>query len=406
MKYKEIILLKLGEIVLKGLNRTNFEQQLLSNVRFRLSRIGNFHVSILQSTVYIRPTDAEADARVTEAGEAMRLVYGVVVVCRTAECPKDMAEISRLLPEVCADALSGVSSFKVHVRRSDKKFPLTSPEIAAEAGGVLLEAFPHLSVDLDHPEMTVYVEIRDHAAYLHAGQLPGAGGLPVGTGGRGMLMLSGGIDSPVAGHMMAKRGVLLSAVHFESPPYTSERARQKVLDLAAQMSLRCGRIRLYVVNAAPLMEALRGACQEDLFTLLLRRMMMRMACELAMREDCGCVITGESLGQVASQTMPSLAVTSEVCDRLLLRPLIGMDKEEIIRVARATDTFEISTRPFEDCCTVFTPKHPNTKPKSDRLAAEEAKLDFEPLLRAALDGAELIVVGSSPRGEAEGRDRA
>ncbi|MBQ8898939.1 MAG: tRNA 4-thiouridine(8) synthase ThiI [Clostridia bacterium] len=399
MKYKEIILLKLGEIVLKGLNRTTFEQQLLTNIRYRLSRIGSFHVSIMQSTIYIRPTDAEAEERIGEAVDAMCLVYGVVVVCRTAEVEKDMAKIMEILPGYCEEALATADTFRVLVRRSDKKFPFTSPEIGAEAGGVLLDAFPHLSVDLNKPDMTVYIEIRDHAAYIHAGRLLGAGGMPVGTGGKGLLMLSGGIDSPVAGHMLAKRGVRLTAVHFESPPYTSERARQKVLDLADAMSARCGRIQLFMVNAAPIMEALRDACQEDLFTLLLRRMMMRISCRIAAREGCECVITGESLGQVASQTMKSLAVTSAVCDRLLFRPLIGMDKEEIIQIARATDTFEISTRPFEDCCTVFTPKHPNTKPKLERLEAEEEKLDFWPILEEAIEKAERIVIGGGNRAE-------
>ncbi len=391
--YREMILLKCGEMVLKGLNRRVFEDQLLKNVRHRLAQIGQFSVRAMQSTVYIRPeADPCPPEQIDAAVEAMRLVYGVVSICRTAECEKDMDAILRLVPAYCADALAGVRTFRAEVRRSDKHFPLTSPQIAAEAGGAILEAFPHLSVSLDHPELVVYIEIRDRAAYVHAGKIAGAGGLPVGVGGKAMLLLSGGIDSPVAGHMMAKRGVELAAVHFESPPYTSIRARQKVLDLAQEMSARCGRFPLWIVNTAHIMEEIRDKCPEDLFTLILRRFMMRMACALAERESCMAVITGESLGQVASQTMPALAVTGAVCDRLLFRPLIGMDKEEIIRVARETGTFETSTLPYEDCCTVFTPKHPKTKPRLEQLLEAETALELDGLMAAALDSAERLVI--------------
>ena len=392
-QYAEMILLKCGEMVLKGLNRRVFEDQLLKNVRHRLARLGRFSVRAMQSTVYIRPEGESCTPEAVDAAvEAMRQVYGVVSICRTAECEKDMAAILRLVPEYCAAELSGVKTFRAEVRRSNKRFPLTSPEIAAQAGGAILEAFPHLSVSLDAPELVVYVEIRDKAAYVHAGRLAGAGGLPVGVGGKALLLLSGGIDSPVAGHMLAKRGVELTAVHFESPPYTSMRARQKVLDLAAQMSRRCGRFRLWVVNTAKIMEEIRDNCPEDLFTLILRRFMMRLSCAIAEKEVCMAVITGESLGQVASQTMPALAVTGAVCDRLLFRPLIGMDKEEIIRVARETGTFEISTLPYEDCCTVFTPKHPKTKPRMEQIEEAEQALDVDALTAAALEAAEIVPI--------------
>ena len=394
LKYKEIILLKLGEMVLKGLNRSSFEQQLLNNVRYRLSAFGKYKVSSLQSTVYIRPLDEDAEMHIDEATKAMQLVYGIVVVSKAAEVAKDMDVILKAVPDYCNFELSLAKTFRVLVKRIDKDFPLTSPEIGALAGEACLDVFPDLKVKLEKPELTVYVEIRDTAAYIHAGRLPGAGGMPVGTGGKGLLLLSGGIDSPAAGHMLAKRGVRLTAVHFESPPYTSERAKQKVLDLAETMSHRCGRIKLYFVNAAPIMEALRDNCREEYFTLLLRRMMMRIACRIAEKEDCECLITGESLGQVASQTMKSLASTSEVCDRMIFRPLIGMDKEEIIQIARATDTFEISSRPFEDCCTVFTPKHPNTKPTLKSIHFEEDRFDFEPYLEKALNEAEYIFTGT------------
>ena len=385
-----MILLKCGEMVLKGLNRRVFDEQLLRNVRHRLARVGQFSVRAMQSTVYIRPEgESRNTATVDEAVEAMRDVYGIVAICRTAECEKDMDAILKLTPAYCADALRSVKTFRAEVRRSDKSFPLTSPEIAALAGEAILNEFPHLSVSLDQPELVVYVEIRDRAAYIHAGKLPGAGGLPVGVGGKALLLLSGGIDSPVAGCMMAKRGVELTAVHFESPPYTSPRARQKVVDLARQMSHRCGRFKLWVVNTAPIMEEIRDNCPEDLFTLILRRFMMRIACKVAYRESCAAVITGESLGQVASQTMPALTVTSAVCDRLQLRPLIGMDKEEIIRVARDAGTFEISQQPYEDCCTVFTPRHPRTKPQLRQVEEAEQPLDIEALVNAAVEAAEI-----------------
>ena len=374
--YQEMILLKCGEMVLKGLNRRVFEDQLLKNVRHRLSRIGQFSVRAMQSTVYIRPEgESRTPETVDAAVEAMRQVYGVVAICRTAECEKDMEAILRLVPAYCADELARVKTFRAEVRRSDKLFP---------------DAFPHLTVSLDHPELVVYIEIRDRAAYVHAGKIAGAGGLPVGVGGQALLLLSGGIDSPVAGHMMAKRGVELTAVHFDSPPYTSIRARQKVLDLAQEMSCRCGRFDLWIVNTAHIMEEIRDNCPEDLFTLILRRFMMRLACRIADRTSCMAVITGESLGQVASQTMPALAVTAAVCDRLMFRPLIGMDKEEIIRIARETGTFETSTLPYEDCCTVFTPKHPKTKPRIEQVEEAEQALDVEALIAEALDAAELV----------------
>lgn len=389
--YQEMILLKCGEMVLKGLNRRVFEDQLLKNVRHRLSRIGQFSVRAMQSTVYIRPEgESRTPETVDAAVEAMRQVYGVVAICRTAECEKDMEAILRLVPAYCADELARVKTFRAEVRRSDKLFPLTSPEIAAETGGAILDAFPHLTVSLDQPELVVYIEIRDRAAYVHAGKIAGAGGLPVGVGGQALLLLSGGIDSPVAGHMMAKRGVELTAVHFDSPPYTSIRARQKVLDLAQEMSCRCGRFDLWIVNTAHIMEEIRDNCPEDLFTLILRRFMMRLACRIADRTSCMAVITGESLGQVASQTMPALAVTAAVCDRLMFRPLIGMDKEEIIRIARETGTFETSTLPYADCCTVFTPKHPKTKPRIEQVEEAEQALDVEALIAETLDAAELV----------------
>lgn len=394
MKFKEIILLKLGESVLKGQNRRVFERRLVSNVRRRLSRVGGFDVYTIQSTVYIVPHEGTEPGQFENALSAMGEVYGVVGICRAAECEKDMEKILRVAPEYCSFALEKAASFRAEAKRSDKSFPLTSPRIEAEVGHAVLEKFPDIRVSLTNPEITVNVEIRDRAAYIHAGQLQGAGGLPVGTGGNALLLLSGGIDSPVAGHMMAKRGVTLSAVHFESPPYTSVRAKQKVLDLAEAMSLRCGRIRLHIVPVAGIMETIRENCPIELFTLILRRFMVRIACTLAEKDGAGALITGESLGQVASQTMDSIAVTNAVSDRLVFRPLIGMDKEEIVKIARASGTFDISARPFEDCCTVFTPKHPKTKPKLSQLARAEEALDIDALVSGAIESTETVTVGA------------
>lgn len=387
--YNELLLLKCGELVLKGLNRRVFEMRLLSNVRYRLGKIGQFRVHSVQSTVYVRPADDEAAARLDEALESMTLVYGVVSLCKAFECEKSLEAVLKAVPLCCRDELARVGSFKAEVRRSDKSFPLTSPQLAAEVGGAVLDAFPELKVNLDAPELTVYVEIREDAAYIHAGRRSGAGGMPVGTSGKALLMLSGGIDSPVAGEMIAKRGAELFALHFASPPYTSPRALQKVQDLAEAMRARCGEFELGVVNVAPLMETLRDTCPEDLFTLLLRRFMMRIACRIAEKRGCGAVITGESLGQVASQTMEALEMTDAVADRPVFRPCIGLDKEEIITLARKYGTMEISAEPYEDCCTVFTPRHPQTHPRPREIAAAELPLDIESLTDAAIQTLEL-----------------
>lgn len=389
----EIILLKLGESVLKGQNRRAFEQRLVSNIRSRLSNIGNFEVYVIQSTVYIHRAEGVSEEQFERALCDMESVYGVVGICRAAECGKNMPEILLLAPEYCAPELAKAGSFRVKAKRSDKSFPLTSPQIEAEVGKAVLEMYPGIRVNLDNPDVTVNVEIRDRAAYVHAGQIQGAGGLPVGTGGKALLLLSAGIDSPVAGHMMAKRGVSLVAVHFESPPYTSIRARQKVLCVADAMSLRCGRIPLYIVPVTKIMEKIREKCPIELFTLILRRFMMRIACKIAEKEGCAALVTGESLGQVASQTMESIVVTNAVCDRPVFRPCIGMDKEEIVKIARSTGTFEISTRPFEDCCSVFTPRHPKTKPRLEQIERAEAALEVAELVSEAFENSEFIISG-------------
>lgn len=384
---KEIILLKNGEIALKGLNRVTFEEALVKNVRRRLAPLGKFSIRKAQSTMVVEPLDEGVD--LDEAVARLQKVFGFAALTRACVVQKNYAELSRSAIGYLADVLADKRTFKVEAKRSDKTFPMDSPALCRELGGDLLEAYPHLTVDVHNPDITVMVEIRDFAAYIHAGQLPGAGGMPVGTSGQAMLLISGGIDSPVAGYMMAKRGVALSSVHFVSPPYTSDRARLKVLALLEKMSAYCGRIRTYIVPFTEVQEQIRDHCPEEYFTLIMRRVMMRIAQRLAAEHGCKALITGESVAQVASQTMDALACTDAVCHIPVFRPVIGMDKEEIIAIARKIDTFETSILPYEDCCTVFTPKHPKTKPKLELVEAAEAALDLEALIEAAVQGAEI-----------------
>ena len=387
---KEILLCKCGEIVLKGANRRFFEETLCKNIRFRARHFGRFEVTSTQSTVVIEPLEESAD--MDGLFEAVSRVFGIVGISRCAVCEKDMDSIARTVREYVPPFLSGKKTFKVEAKRSDKTFPLNSPAIAAEIGGVVLGLCPGLRVDVRNPEVILQVEIREYGAYIHAGQFKGAGGMPVGTNGRALLLLSGGIDSPVAGYMIAKRGVQLEAVHFESFPYTSERAREKVLELAGIVAQYAGSFNVHVVSLTRIQEELVKNCQEDYFTLVLRRYMMAIADRMAHSLGCGGLITGESLGQVASQTMQALGVTDPVATLPVFRPCIGMDKEEIIQVARRIGTFETSIQPYEDCCTVFTPKHPRTRPELSRVLEQQNRLDFEALVQEALDGAQTVRV--------------
>ena len=382
---KEILLCKYGEIVLKGANRRFFEDTLMKTLRFRAKHFGKFEINRSQSTIVIEPMTEDSD--IDGLFETISKVFGIVGISRCAVCEKNMEEISRMVREYVPQFLEGKKTFKVEAKRSDKRFPLNSPQISAEIGGVILGMMPKLRVDVRNPEIVVHVEVREHAAYIHAGQFKGAGGMPVGTNGKGMLLLSGGIDSPVAGYMIAKRGVQLEAVHFESFPYTSERAREKVMDLARIVAQYAGSFNLHVVSLTHIQEELVKNCEEDYFTLILRRYMMAIADRLAHKTDCGGLITGESLGQVASQTMQAIGVTDPVATLPVFRPCIGMDKEEIIQVARKIDTFETSIQPYEDCCTVFTPKHPRTRPEIEKVLEQQNRLDFEALVQEALDGA-------------------
>ena len=377
----EVLLCKYGEIVLKGANRAYFEDMLCKELRKRAKKCGNFEVSRAQSTVYIEPLDefSDMDAMLDEATK----VFGIVAIARAYVCEKNLDSISQIAREYIAPEIKKYRTFKVEAKRSDKRFPLDSMDLSREIGGVLLSVNPRVKVDVRDPEIVVKVEIRERAAYIYAGHHKGAGGMPVGTNGKGLLLLSGGIDSPVAGYMMAKRGVKLEAVHFESFPYTSERALQKVLDLAKIVSDYSGEIYVHIISLTHIQEELVKHCNEEYFTLLLRRYMMALSNKVAQKYGCGALITGESVGQVASQTMQAIGVTDAVAEIPVFRPCIGMDKEEIVQISRKIGAFETSILPYEDCCTVFTPKHPKTKPELEKVLAEENKLPFAELVGEA-----------------------
>ena len=379
---KEIILVKNGEIALKGLNRSTFEDILIKNIKTALKGLGLIRVKRAQSTIYITPVYDEYD--MDEAVERMKKVFGIAAFCRAGVVEKDMDSILSALPEYLRETLMFAKTFKVEAKRADKKFPLKSPEICRIAGGEILKNFHHLKVDVHNPDVTVMIEIRDFGAYIHVDQLQGAGGMPVGTGGKAAILISGGIDSPVAAYMLAKRGVALTAVHFASPPYTSERAEQKVKDLLKKVGAYAGQIKFCYVPFTKIQESIARECPEELTTLIMRRYMMKISERIARAHDCDALITGESIGQVASQTMKALAVTDDAVDMPVFRPLIGMDKEEIVAIARKIDTYELSTLPYEDCCTVFTPKHPRTRPKLDAVIAAEKFENFEELTEEAI----------------------
>jgi thiamine biosynthesis protein ThiI len=386
----EIFLLKLGEIVLKGANKRQFENKLRQNIRRRMKSYGNFDVYIMQSTVYVQPMDEEAD--VEGAWEACRSIFGVVSLCRCRPCEKNLDAIFNAIEEYLGDDLDCAKSFKVESKRSDKAFPMTSIAISQDIGGRLAEAHPTCAVDVHHPEYTVFVEVRDLAAYVHGPAEPGAGGLPTGVGGRAMCLLSGGIDSPVAAYMMAKRGVEIECVHFFSYPYTSQLAKDKVIELARLVTKYSGRMTVNIVSFTKIQEAIRDNCPEEFFTLIMRRFMMEISQRIAKHDGCGALITGENLGQVASQTMEAMAVTGAVVDIPIFMPLVGMDKEEIVTIARKIGTLDTSILPYEDCCTVFTPKHPKTKPTLAQVVNAEQKLDRQQLIEEALADVEKIVV--------------
>ena len=384
---KELILTKYGELTLKGLNKRRFEDALVRDIRFRLAPYGEFEIERAQSALTVAPAEgADIDGMYAE----MKRVFGLSAVGRAAVCGKDMESVFLAAREYIPQFLMGRKTFKVEAKRADKSFPLKSPEICAETGAVILETMAKtgmpVKVKVEDPDVTVRVEIRDGHAYVSAGQERGAGGMPAGSSGRGMALLSGGIDSPVAVYMMARRGMAVECVHFESFPYTSELARRKVLELARLLCGYTGRMRVHVISVTKIQEELRKHTEEDYFTLLLRRSMMRLSNRAAKNAGCGALITGESLGQVASQTLEAMTVTNAASGLPVFRPCVGMDKDEIITISRKIGTFETSILPYEDCCTVFTPAHPKTRPEFGKVIAQEEKLDMKALEDEAMSG--------------------
>ena len=392
MNHHEMLLLKLGEVVLKGLNRRTFEDKLVNNVRRRLRKCGSFQVYVRQSTIYVEPQrdDCDMEAALTAA----RQVFGIVSVVRAVPCEKTVEAIAATAREYLAGEFARARTFKVESRRADKSFPMNSIQISQAVGGDLADAFPGVAVDVHNPDLTVHVEIREKFAYVHGPALSGAGGLPVGTGGHAVSLLSGGLDSPVSSWMMARRGVQLEMVHFVSPPYTSQQAQDKVLELARLLTAYCGTLVVHIVPFTEIQEEIRRKCPEEFFTLIMRRFMMRISQGIARRAGAHALVTGESLGQVASQTMLALGVTEDVVSLPVLRPLIGMDKVEIIRIAREIGTYDTSILPYEDCCTVFTPRHPAIRPQVEDVRAAEAALDVEALVAKALEGEQWVRVKS------------
>lgn len=387
---KEIILIKNGELALKGLNRSTFEDVLVKSIKRRLRKCGSFEIKKSQSTITVEPYDDNFDF--SSAIKSVSKIFGIAAYSRALAVEKDINSIIEQGVPYLADALKNAKTFKVESKRSDKHFPLKSPEISAEFGGALLEKYNHLKVDVHNPDAIVVVEIRDKYAFIRCGQQKGAGGMPVGTGGRAEILISGGIDSPVAAWMMAKRGIQLSAVHFASPPYTSLRAEQKVIKLLSKVAEYSGPIALDIIPFTEIQEEIADKCKEEYFTLIMRRFMMKIAEKMAQREHALALITGESVGQVASQTLPALCATDSVVNMPVLRPLIGMDKDEIIDISRKIDTFETSIEPYEDCCTVFTPKHPKTRPEIAKVIEAESALDIDGLIERAIEDRRFMVI--------------
>ena len=384
MNNNEILLLKLGEVVLKGLNRKAFEDKLMNNVRRRIRRFGDFRVLVRQSTIYVEPQNDQCDME--SAFAACCQVFGVAAVARAVPCEKTVEAIVDTAVAYLSDDFAAARSFKVESKRADKTFHLNSIQLSQEVGGELAEAFPGVAVDVHNPDLTVFVEIREKYAYVHTPAVPGAGGLPIGMGGRAVSLLSGGLDSPVSSYMIARRGVELEMVHFVSPPYTSQQALDKVLELARLLTVYCGRMIVHIIPFTEIQEEIRRQCPEEYFTLIMRRFMMRLAEAVARKSHASALVTGESLGQVASQTIKALGVTEEVTKMPVLRPLIGTDKVEIIRMAREIGTYETSILPYEDCCTVFTPRHPATRPVLEDVVQAESVLDIDGLVAKALEG--------------------
>lgn len=388
---REIVLIKNGELALKGLNRNSFEDKLIKNMKSRLADLGKFEFTKSQSTIMVEAQSEETDLDL--AVERISKVFGIAALSRACVCEKDFDIIRKAAVQYLEEQLEDAATFKVEAKRSDKKFPMKSPEICREAGGYILSKFNHLKVDVHNPDIIVTIEIRDKYAFIHGNSIKGAGGMPTGTSGRAAILISGGIDSPVAAYMMAKRGIELCAVHFASPPYTSELAEMKVMELLKKVAKYSGTITTYVVPFTKIQEKIRDLCPEEYFTIIMRRIMMEISEKIAVNQNCSALITGESVGQVASQTIYALACTDCVVDMPVFRPCIGMDKEEIIKISRKIDTFETSIQPYEDCCTVFTPKHPKTRPHVEDVAKAQNKItDLDELVEEAIKNAKKVII--------------
>lgn len=386
----DILLLKYGEIALKGLNRPVFEKKLLDNVRSAVASLGKFSIRKSQSTVYVEPLEAGID--MDKAAERLSKVFGIVNICPAARCEKTLESIEKTTLECLSQMDLKGKTFKVEAKREDKQFPMNSPQICRHMGGVILKNTEGLSVDVHKPDILVQIEIRKDA-FIFTQKVSGAGGMPVGTAGRATLLLSGGIDSPVAGWMISKRGVMLDAVHFHSHPYTSDRAKEKVIDLAKIISVYTGEIRLHIVPFTDIQLDIIDKCPKNYLTIIMRRLMMQIAERIAVSRNSKALITGESIGQVASQTMESLAVTDNAVNMPVFRPCIGMDKEEIVSISKKIDTYETSILPFEDCCTIFVPKHPKTKPNLEEIIeAEKLLTDAEGMMAKAIEDTEVIII--------------
>ncbi len=387
----KIILVRYGEIILKGLNRPVFEDKLIGNIKNAIFKFGKARVIKSQGRIYIEPQEEnyDFDSVLTKVAK----VFGVVSVSPVWKVETDYEIIKDTSLKMASKLVEekGYKTFKVETKRGNKRFPMQSPEISADVGGFILENIPKLSVDVKNPDFILYLEVRE-STYIYSEMLKAQGGMPLGSNGKAMLLLSGGIDSPVAGWMMGKRGVEIEAVHFYSYPYTSERAKQKVIDLAQIMAQYCGKIRLHVVPFTEIQLKINDNCPEEQLTIIMRRLMMKIAEQIAVKVNAMALITGESMGQVASQTMHGLYCTDAAVNMPVFRPLIGMDKVEVVDIARRIETFDTSVLPYEDCCTVFVAKHPQTKPKLEKILTSESVVDFEPLINAAVENTEIIVI--------------
>ncbi|MCL2087700.1 MAG: tRNA 4-thiouridine(8) synthase ThiI [Oscillospiraceae bacterium] len=383
----EVIMLKYGEIALKGQNKRTFEEILIKNIKYKLKPMGEFKLSRMQSTIYVEPQSDDIDLDL--AVKKLLCVFGLGAVQRCLVLPKDYAAISEKGVAYLENALRTAKTFKVEAKRADKSFPMTTPMLQREFGGDILTAYPHLTVDVHNPDVTLIVEIRDRGAYINDTRLTGAGGLPVGSSGRALLLLSGGIDSPVAGYMMAKRGLKISALHFESPPYTTERAKMKVETLCEKLLAYCGAIKLYTINFTRLQEAIQQNAPEEYFTIIMRRLMVEISNRISEENGYRALITGESVGQVASQTLSAMSCIERAARFPVLRPLVGFDKIEITELARKIDTFETSILPYEDCCSVFTPRHPKTNPKLKEVEQIQESFDYEPFIQQSIQEIEV-----------------